>query len=153
MSPVSPRATLPGVWLNVSQMDMPRPPSSTAPSIWDTFSHTPGKVANGDTGDVAADHYLRFPDDVALMSSLGVGAYRFSTAWPRVVPDASGAINQRGLDFYSRQRPQRGRLLVENAEAGDPKQHDAVFQLARIECRIEHSGRREVVLPRPRETQ
>ncbi|WP_137814765.1 GH1 family beta-glucosidase [Gandjariella thermophila] len=70
-------------------------------SIWDTFCRTPGAVAGGDTGDVAADHYHRMPEDVALMRSLGLGGYRFSVAWPRVLrPD--GAVNQRGLDFYRR---------------------------------------------------
>jgi beta-glucosidase len=72
------------------------------PSIWDTFSHTRGKVTNGDTGDVACDHYHRMPADVALMKSLGLKAYRFSTAWPRIIPAGSGAVNQTGLDFYSR---------------------------------------------------
>jgi beta-glucosidase len=72
------------------------------PSIWDTFSHTPGKVTNGDTGDVACDHYHRMPADVALMKSLGLKAYRFSIAWPRIIPAGSGAVNQAGLDFYSR---------------------------------------------------
>jgi beta-glucosidase len=72
------------------------------PSIWDTFSHTPGKVHNGDTGDVACDHYHRVDEDVALMADLGLHAYRFSIAWPRVVPTGSGAVNRAGLDFYSR---------------------------------------------------
>jgi beta-glucosidase len=71
------------------------------PSIWDTFSHTPGAVLNGDTGDVACDHYHRWREDVALLRDLGVGAYRFSVAWPRVQPTGSGAVNQAGLDFYS----------------------------------------------------
>ncbi len=73
-----------------------------SPSIWDTFSRTPGKVANGDTGDVACDHYHRMPQDVALMKDLGLDAYRFSVAWPRVIPDGTGAVNPKGLDFYSR---------------------------------------------------
>jgi beta-glucosidase len=73
-----------------------------APSIWDTFSHTPGKTENGDTGDIACDHYHRWQDDVALMRELGLQAYRFSIAWPRVVPQGVGAVNQRGLDFYDR---------------------------------------------------
>jgi beta-glucosidase len=73
-----------------------------APSVWDTFSKTPGKVKNGDTGDVACDHYHRFKDDIKMMQELGVKAYRFSIAWPRVVPDGDGAVNQKGLDFYSR---------------------------------------------------
>ncbi len=72
------------------------------PSIWDTFSHTPGKVANNDNGDVACDHYHRYKDDVRLMASLGVKHYRFSIAWPRVIPEGRGAVNQRGLDFYKR---------------------------------------------------
>jgi beta-glucosidase len=73
-----------------------------APSIWDTFSHTPGKTVNGDTGDVACDHYHRWQGDVRLMRELGLQAYRFSIAWPRVVPEGTGPINQRGLDFYDR---------------------------------------------------
>jgi beta-glucosidase len=71
-------------------------------SIWDTFSHTPGKTFNGDTGDVACDHYHRVDDDVALMADLGLPSYRFSVAWPRVLPDGAGTVNQAGLDFYSR---------------------------------------------------
>ncbi len=72
------------------------------PSIWDTFSHTPGKTRDGDTGDVACDHYHRMPEDVALMAELGLHAYRFSIAWPRVIPTGSGEVNPAGLDFYSR---------------------------------------------------
>jgi beta-glucosidase len=72
------------------------------PSIWDTFGHTPGRVAGGDTGDVAVDHYHRYPGDVALMADLGLNSYRFSVAWPRIQPDGRGAANQRGLDFYRR---------------------------------------------------
>ncbi|MER5864803.1 GH1 family beta-glucosidase [Kitasatospora sp. NPDC002040] len=73
-----------------------------APSIWDTFSHTPGKVDNGDTGDVACDHYRRWPEDLGLAEQLGLGAYRFSIAWPRVVPLADGRVNEAGLAFYDR---------------------------------------------------
>ncbi|MEU6237009.1 GH1 family beta-glucosidase [Kitasatospora sp. NPDC047058] len=72
------------------------------PSIWDTFSRTPGKVRNGDTGDVATDHYHRYPDDIALMAELGLPAYRFSLAWPRIRPGGSGPANKAGLDFYDR---------------------------------------------------
>jgi beta-glucosidase len=72
------------------------------PSIWDTFSHTPGKTANGDTGDVACDHYHRWREDVVLMRELGLGAYRFSTAWPRILPQGRGAVNEAGLTFYDR---------------------------------------------------
>jgi beta-glucosidase len=72
------------------------------PSIWDTFAHTPGKIKNGDTGDVANDHYHRYKEDVALMKAIGVNAYRFSIAWPRIFPNGTGAPNPKGLDFYSR---------------------------------------------------
>ena len=71
-------------------------------SIWDTFSHTPGRTRDGDTGDVACDHYHRYPEDVALMADLGVDAYRFSLAWPRIQPEGSGPANAKGLDFYDR---------------------------------------------------
>ena len=70
-------------------------------SIWDTFSHTPGAVVDGDTGDVACDHYHRYAADVALMASLGLQSYRFSTSWARVCPDG-GPVNAAGLDFYER---------------------------------------------------
>jgi len=73
-----------------------------APSIWDTFSHVPGKIENGDTGDVACDHYHRYRDDVGLMAELGLNAYRFSISWPRVLPAGTGAANRAGLDFYQR---------------------------------------------------
>jgi beta-glucosidase len=69
-------------------------------SVWDTFSHTPGKVRGGDTGDIACDSYHRFREDVALLKSFGLNAYRFSVSWPRVQPGGSGAANQRGLDYY-----------------------------------------------------
>ncbi|MFY1634426.1 GH1 family beta-glucosidase [Solwaraspora sp. WMMB335] len=72
------------------------------PSIWDTFSRTPGKVHHGHTGDVACDHYHRYRDDVALMAELGLHTYRFSIAWPRVRPDGTGPVNPYGLDFYDR---------------------------------------------------
>ncbi|MEV4098993.1 GH1 family beta-glucosidase [Nonomuraea sp. NPDC049649] len=72
------------------------------PSVWDTFSHEPGRTREGHTGDVACDHYHRWPEDVALMAGLGVNAYRFSIAWPRVQPAGSGPVNARGLDFYDR---------------------------------------------------
>lgn len=71
-------------------------------SIWDRFCRTPGKVLNGDTGDVACDHYHRWKEDIALMRELGHQAYRFSIAWPRVIPNGTGAVNQAGLDFYDR---------------------------------------------------
>lgn len=70
------------------------------PSIWDTFSHTPGKVFEGHTGDVAVDHYHRFREDVGIMSELGLNAYRFSVSWSRVQPTGRGPAVQKGLDFY-----------------------------------------------------
>ncbi|MCB8991208.1 MAG: beta-glucosidase [Ardenticatenaceae bacterium] len=73
-----------------------------SPSIWDTFAKTPGKTKNGATGDVACDHYHRWPEDVALMKELGIQAYRFSVSWPRILPDGKGRVNQKGLDFYGR---------------------------------------------------
>jgi len=72
------------------------------PSIWDTFSHTPGKTNNGDTGDVANDHYHRYKEDVQLMKALGLKTYRFSVAWPRIFPNGTGTPNPKGIDFYSR---------------------------------------------------
>jgi beta-glucosidase len=72
------------------------------PSIWDTFSHTPGLVVGGDTGDLADDHYHRLDQDLDLMASLNLEAYRFSISWSRVIPSGSGAVNQAGIDFYSR---------------------------------------------------
>jgi beta-glucosidase len=80
-------------------------------SIWDTFSRQPGAVTGGDTGDVACDHYHRYPEDVRLMAELGARAFRFSIAWPRVMPAGTGAVNQPGLDFY-------GRLVDALLEAG-----------------------------------
>ena len=72
------------------------------PSIWDTFSHGQGAVLNGDTGDFACDHYHRWRADIELMTELGLGAYRFSISWPRVVPEGRGAVNPAGLDWYDR---------------------------------------------------
>jgi len=72
------------------------------PSIWQRFTHTPGLVANGETGDVACDHYRRYAEDVALMRELGLKAYRFSTSWSRVLPRGSGEVNREGLAFYDR---------------------------------------------------
>ena len=71
-------------------------------SIWDRFSHKPGAVVNGDTGDVACDHYHRWAADLDLMVELGLESYRFSIAWPRVQPDGRGALNRAGVDFYRR---------------------------------------------------
>jgi beta-glucosidase len=72
------------------------------PSVWDTFSHTPGKTFQGETGDVADDSYHRYKEDIQLLRNLGVGGYRFSIAWSRVFPDGTGQPNQKGLDYYER---------------------------------------------------
>ncbi|WP_186577102.1 GH1 family beta-glucosidase [Aquibacillus kalidii] len=80
-------------------------------SIWDTFSKTPGKVLNGDNGDVACDSYHRYEEDVQLMKELGIDVYRFSVAWPRIFPNGTGEVNQEGLDYYHR-------LVDELLEAG-----------------------------------
>jgi beta-glucosidase len=71
-------------------------------SIWDRFAHTPGKIKNNDTGDVALDHYHRYREDVQLIKALGGKTYRFSISWPRIFPEGTGAPNLKGLDFYSR---------------------------------------------------
>ena len=71
-------------------------------SIWDTFTAAPGNVSHGDTGDVADDHYHHYQEDVDLMARLGLDAYRFSIAWPRILPQGRGSINEKGLDFYER---------------------------------------------------
>ena len=71
-------------------------------SIWDTFCKVPGKVANADNGDIACDHYHRYEEDLDLMKWMGVDAYRFSVAWPRVIPGGIGSVNKAGLDFYDR---------------------------------------------------
>jgi beta-glucosidase len=72
------------------------------PSIWDTFAHQPGRIADGSTGDVACDHYHRLDEDLDLMQRLGLGGYRFSISWPRIQPTGSGPVNEPGLDFYER---------------------------------------------------
>ena len=71
-------------------------------SIWDRFSHTPGKIEDQSTGDIACDHYHRYEEDIALMRRMGLKAYRFSTAWARVLPQGRGRINPKGFDFYDR---------------------------------------------------
>lgn len=97
-----PRDFVWGVSTSSYQIEGAAAEDGRGPSIWDTRCRTQGKVANGDTGDVACDHYHRYPEDVALMQGLGVGAYRFSIAWPRVLPRGRGAPNAAGLDFYDR---------------------------------------------------
>ncbi|MFI6941842.1 GH1 family beta-glucosidase [Streptomyces sp. NPDC050418] len=104
MSPSGPAGFPPGfLWGAATaayQIEGAAQEDGRTPSIWDTFSRTPGKVLGGDTGDVACDHYHRFRDDVRLMAELGLGAYRFSVSWPRVQPTGRGPAVQRGLDFY-----------------------------------------------------
>lgn len=70
-------------------------------SIWDRFAHTPGKVDDGSTADVACDHYHRYPEDIDLMADLGIQAYRFSISWPRILPNGKGEVNQAGIDYYN----------------------------------------------------
>ncbi len=72
------------------------------PSIWHRFTHTPGLVRDGDTGDIACDHYRRWADDIALMRQIGLQAYRFSISWSRIFPSGTGPVNAAGLDFYER---------------------------------------------------
>jgi beta-glucosidase len=103
---VEPLNTLPsdflwGVATSSYQIEGAHDVDGRLPSIWDTFCKLPGVIDNGDTGDVACDHYHRWREDVGIIKQLGVDAYRFSIAWPRVIPTGRGAVNQKGLDFYS----------------------------------------------------
>ncbi|WP_329166976.1 GH1 family beta-glucosidase (plasmid) [Streptomyces sp. NBC_01717] len=91
-----------GVATSAYQIEGAAREDGRGPSIWDTFSHTPGKIAGDENGDVAIDHYHRYRDDVALMAELGLNSYRFSVSWPRVQPTGSGQAAPRGLDFYRR---------------------------------------------------
>ncbi|MEJ5224782.1 MAG: GH1 family beta-glucosidase [Anaerolineales bacterium] len=97
-----PKNFLWGVAASAYQIEGAPDANGKGPSIWDTFSHTPGKTANSETGDVAIDHYHRWEEDLDLMRALGVRAYRFSTAWTRILPAGKGTINTPGLDFYDR---------------------------------------------------
>jgi beta-glucosidase len=91
-----------GVATSAYQIEGATSEDGRGPSIWDTFARQPGTISGNATADVAVDHYHRMPEDVALLASLNVNAYRFSIAWPRIVPEGRGAINERGLDFYER---------------------------------------------------
>ncbi len=91
-----------GVATSAYQIEGAAAVDGKGPSIWDTFSHQPGRTRGGATGDVAVDHYHRYPEDIRLMAELGLKAYRFSTAWTRVVPTGNGPANPLGLDFYDR---------------------------------------------------
>lgn len=91
-----------GVSTSSYQIEGAEDADGRGPSVWDAFCRQPGRIANGDTGKIACDHYHRFAEDIALMRQLGVQAYRFSTAWPRLLPQGSGLPNEAGLAFYDR---------------------------------------------------
>ena len=91
-----------GVATSAYQIEGAAAEDGRGPSIWDTFAHTPGKTVNGDHGDIACDHYHRYPQDFDLIAGMGLNAYRFSIAWPRVQPQGKGAWNAKGLAFYDR---------------------------------------------------
>ena len=99
---IFPRGFLWGAATSAYQIEGSHLADGAGPSIWHRFVHTPGLVRDGDTGDVACDHYQRFESDVALMKSLGLKAYRFSIAWGRVLPEGRGRVNPGGLGFYER---------------------------------------------------
>src|SRR5271165_479181 len=100
--PGLPRSFLWGVSTAAYQIEGAAREDGKGLSIWDEFTRQKGRIANGDTGDVACDHYHRYAEDVALMRRLGVGAYRFSVSWPRVLPAGRGRGNPAGVDFYDR---------------------------------------------------
>ncbi|MFF5178189.1 GH1 family beta-glucosidase [Micromonospora sp. NPDC000316] len=91
-----------GVSTSAHQIEGAATADGRLPSIWDTFAHSPGRIGDGSSGEVACDHYHRYAEDVALLAGLGVSAYRFSIAWPRVQPTGTGEVNAPGLDFYDR---------------------------------------------------
>jgi beta-glucosidase len=97
-----PRSFSWGVATSAFQIEGAAAEDGKGPSIWDTFSHQPGKIIDGSNGDVACDHYHRFADDISLISALNVDSYRFSMAWSRVQPDGKGNWNPKGFDFYDR---------------------------------------------------
>ncbi len=97
-----PRGFLFGAATSAYQVEGSPLADGAGPSTWHVFAHTPGRIENGDTGDVACDHYRRFADDVRLMSDLGLNAYRFSISWSRILPEGRGHVNRAGVDFYAR---------------------------------------------------
>ena len=102
MSTIFPPGFLWGCATSAYQIEGSPLADGAGPSIWQRFAHTPGLMVGGDTGDVACDHYNRYKEDVALMKRLGMQAYRFSLSWSRVLPEGTGRVNAKGLDFYSR---------------------------------------------------
>ncbi|HEX2771550.1 MAG TPA: family 1 glycosylhydrolase, partial [Micromonosporaceae bacterium] len=100
--PVFPPGFVWGVATSAYQIEGAVAEDGRGVSIWDTFTHEPGRIADGTSGDIACDHYHRYVEDVALMADLGISAYRFSVAWPRIQPDGVGPANPAGLDFYDR---------------------------------------------------
>jgi beta-glucosidase len=100
--PVLPRNFIWGASTSSYQIEGAAQADGRGPSIWDAYCKVPGYIANGDTGDIACDHYHRYAEDIAIMRQLGLQAYRFSVAWPRVLPQGTGATNAAGLDFYDR---------------------------------------------------
>lgn len=109
--PLFPEGMLFGTASSAYQIEGAAGEDGRGPSIWDTFSHKKGKIRNGDTGSTACDHYHRYIDDTAIMSRLGLDAYRFSISWSRILPEGRGAVNEKGLDFYDR-------LVDEQLKAG-----------------------------------
>ncbi|MBT8480636.1 MAG: family 1 glycosylhydrolase, partial [Myxococcales bacterium] len=91
-----------GVATSAFQIEGAHDVAGRGPSIWDTYAEQPGLIEDGSNAHVACDHYHRYPEDIALMASLGLDAYRFSIAWPRILPAGRGAVNAEGLDFYDR---------------------------------------------------
>ncbi|HET9658152.1 MAG TPA: GH1 family beta-glucosidase [Kineosporiaceae bacterium] len=100
--PVFPSSFLWGVATSSYQVEGAVDEGGRGRSVWDTFAHTPGRIHDGSTGDVACDQFHRYPEDIALMSGLGLNAYRFSIAWPRIQPDGTGPANAEGLAYYDR---------------------------------------------------
>jgi beta-glucosidase len=101
-APLFPRGFLWGAATSAYQVEGSPLADGAGPSIWHRFSHTPGRVARGENGDLACDHYRRFGEDIRRMRELGLTAYRFSVSWSRVFPEGRGRLNTRGLDFYER---------------------------------------------------
>jgi beta-glucosidase len=107
IDPLAPRHVFPkdfvwGVATSSFQIEGAASADGKGPSIWDSFCRVPGAIADNSNGDIACDHYHRWADDLEIIRSLGVDAYRFSVSWPRVQPQGSGAFNEAGLDFYER---------------------------------------------------